>query len=294
MSKRFRKAALMRLAEMICGDEPYNEFFPYRTSSELTHFFRDLELHYVHDGSTRRFWVESVLKELNDGVVSFDGMPADDMIRVIGYLLHFDHFIADEESKREHAVAAANRVLKADGFVVDVDPTNDLAILRPIHGEFVSTATKPEESKRLITFSPQVFKIPDKSLQDKLVSVMMPFAAEFNDTYEAIKEACAGAGLLCRRADDIWNDSTVIQDIFELIYCARIVIVDFTGKNSNVLYETGIAHTLGKHVVPITQSVDDVPFDLRHHRVLKYLPNTEGYKALAKGLAERLKTLQSL
>jgi hypothetical protein len=29
-----------------------------------------------------------------------------------------------------------------------------------------------------------------------------------------------------------------------------IVVVDFDTRNPNVFYETGIAHTLGKHVVP--------------------------------------------
>jgi hypothetical protein len=67
--------------------------------------------------------------------------------------------------------------------------------------------------------------------------------------------------------------------------------VDFTEKNPNVMYETGIAHTLGKHVVPITQSLDDVPFDMRHHRVLKYLPNGEGLDALQRALTDRLVTI---
>jgi hypothetical protein len=78
----------------------------------------------------------------------------------------------------------------------------------------------------------------------------------------------------CTRVDDIWEESVVIQDIFNLIFRAHVVIVDFTGKNANVMYETGIAHTLGKHVIPISQSLDDVPFDMSHHRVLKYLPNS--------------------
>ena len=105
---------------------------------------------------------------------------------------------------------------------------------------------------------------------------MMPFAMDFDATYKAIKGSCKDAGLRPLRADDIWEESTVVQDIFNLIFRAQVVIVDFTGKNSNVMYETGIAHTLGKHVVPIAQSLDDVPFDMRHHRVLRYLPNAEG------------------
>ncbi len=41
----------MRLAGMICGDEPFT-YFPYRSSSKLTRFFVGLDLNYVHDGST--------------------------------------------------------------------------------------------------------------------------------------------------------------------------------------------------------------------------------------------------
>jgi hypothetical protein len=57
------------------------------------------------------------------------------------------------------------------------------------------------------------------------------------------------------------------------------------------MYETGIAHTLGKHVIPISQSLDDVPFDMAHHRILKYLPNSEGYLELSSRLQSRLKSL---
>jgi len=76
-----------------------------------------------------------------------------------------------------------------------------------------------------------------------------------------------------------------------LIFTSRIVIVDFTGRNPNVMYETGVAHTLGKVVVPITQSLDDIPSDLKPHRALKYLPNAEGLSDLAGKLEKRMRTI---
>lgn len=97
--------------------------------------------------------------------------------------------------------------------------------------------------------------------------------------------------LECKKADDIWENTTFIQDIFELIFTSKVVIADFTGKNPIVFYEVSIAHTLGKTVIPITQSFDDVPSDLGHHRVLRYLPNEQGYADLAKELMKRLDTL---
>jgi hypothetical protein len=76
-----------------------------------------------------------------------------------------------------------------------------------------------------------------------------------------------------------------------LVFRAGAVVVDFTGKNPNVMYETGIAHTLGKIVVPVTQSLDDVPFDMKHHRVQKYLPNTQGLEELRTKLTTKLTQL---
>lgn len=119
----------------------------------------------------------------------------------------------------------------------------------------------------------------------------MPFDRNFDGVYGAIKDACWRAGLTCQRVDDIWEHSTLIQDIFSLIWRSSIVVCDFSGRNANVFYECGIAHTLGKQVVPIAQHQTDVPFDVQHHRYLGYLNNTEGLQALGTQLQSRLVTL---
>ena len=120
---------------------------------------------------------------------------------------------------------------------------------------------------------------------------MMPFDAGFAGTHMAIAQACADAGMKCQRVDDLWEHATVIQDVFSLIWRASIVVCDFSERNANVFYEGGIAHTLGKPVVPITQHKSDVPFDLQHHRYLQYLNNVEGLARLQQELAKRLRTL---
>jgi len=139
--------------------------------------------------------------------------------------------------------------------------------------------------------TPQVFEIPDQPIDRRLVAVMMPFSPGFDRVYSAISDAATSAGLYTQKANDIWEHSVLIQDIFSLIYRSHIVVCDFSGKNPNVFYEAGIAHMLGRHVVPITQSHDDVPFDLRHHRYIHYLNNGEGLVALTSQLSPRLATL---
>ena len=141
--------------------------------------------------------------------------------------------------------------------------------------------------------SPKVFSIAkNEAIERTLVSVMMPFGAAYSPVYEALQSAATEVGLLCRRADEIWENPAIIQDIVNLIDKSFVVVCDCTGRNANVFYEIGIAHTLGREVVLITQVDADIPFDLRHLRHIKYLDNDEGHQALKAALAERFRYLQ--
>lgn len=139
---------------------------------------------------------------------------------------------------------------------------------------------------------PSVFSIPEhEKIDPALVSAMMPFDAGFTAVFDSLKAAVATVGLRCRRADDIWENASIIADIVGLIDKSRVVICDCTGRNPNVFYEIGIAHTLGREVILITQVDADIPFDLRHLRYVKYLNNSEGRAALNSTLQTRLTTL---
>ncbi len=141
--------------------------------------------------------------------------------------------------------------------------------------------------------SPKVFSISESEIIERtLVSVMMPFDSGFSDVYEALQEAATAVGLRCRRADEIWENPAIIQDIVTLIDKSFLVVCDCTKRNPNVFYEIGIAHTLGREVVLITQAHEDIPFDLRHLRYIHYLNNGEGRQALKAALCERFSFLQ--
>jgi len=285
-----RPSALGNIARMICGDAPYN-VFPYRSSSYLTSFFEEIDLPYVHDGSTRFWWVRSVLNELNSKPSEQEGLPSKEMVKIVEYLLHPDHFVGKPNVSQQKAIEAMNEVLRSHELEVVADPKTKVVSLHSTSGSFISTAIDRKKVQKTITFAPTIFSVPKIDVQERLVAVMMPFVAEFNGVYDAIKEACTANAVFCYRADDIWANSEIMQDIFDLIFSSRIVIVDYTGRNPNVLYETGIAHTLGKTVIPITQSLDDIPFDLKPHRALKYLLNQQGLQELSDGLSKRIKTI---
>jgi hypothetical protein len=283
------RLAITKLAEMICGNEAFTHF-PYRSSSLLTKFFIDIDLDFVHDGSTRHVWVQGVLNKLNDQSNEHENLPNRDLIKVITSLVNPDYFLFNEKLDHNRAVEDVNKVLKTSKLILK-EKADGQFLLTTLTGEFISTEINEVDAIQQITFTPSVFKIPKKPTNSKLISVMMPFSPAYRGTYEAIKRVAVHMGLECLRADDIWENSTFIQDIFNLIFCSRIVIVDFSGRNPNVMYETGIAHTLGKVVIPITQSLEDIPSDLGHHRALKYLPNDEGYRNLSNELYKRIKTI---
>ena len=150
------------------------------------------------------------------------------------------------------------------------------ALLRSIHSDLPT---------------PKVFQLSPAPASLRMVSAMMPFSPGFDGVYAALGAAAVAVGKQCKRADDIWNHDAIIQDVVSLICKSSVVICDLTGKNANVFYEAGIAHSLGKDVILITQSADDVPFDLRHLRYIQYLNNGEGLQQLTVKVSERLQTL---
>lgn len=147
------------------------------------------------------------------------------------------------------------------------------------------------QQKRSI--SPKVFSLEAAYSQDEnLVSIMMPFGAEFNQVHAALQQSISAVGLESVRADDIWEHHTIIQDIVNIIARAKVVVCDCSGKNPNVFYEAGVAHAIGKEVILITQSEHDIPFDLRHIRYIRYLPNSEGLADLSASLQSRLRSIR--
>lgn len=102
--------------------------------------------------------------------------------------------------------------------------------------------------------------------------VMMPFADPIGQYYSLIyKPAIEKAGLIPVRADDdIFKTGKIIDQIWQGITSAKVLVAELTTRNANVYYELGLAHALQKPVVLISSNEQDVPFDLHHIRVIYY------------------------
>lgn len=61
-----------------------------------------------------------------------------------------------------------------------------------------------------------------------------------------------------------------MDDVWRMIRDAEIIVAELTTQNANVFYELGLAHAAGKPVILLSETMDDVPFDLRSLRVITY------------------------
>jgi hypothetical protein len=78
-----------------------------------------------------------------------------------------------------------------------------------------------------------------------------------------------------------------VHDIWEFTQHAKVILADLTGKNPNVIYELGLGHASAKPVVLVTESVTDVPFDLRALRMIDYDKNNPDW---GEALQEKIRT----
>ena len=140
-----------------------------------------------------------------------------------------------------------------------------------------------------LSVTPQ-FGIPEAVRPVPDVFVLMSFAPEFTPVYkEHITSVATGVGLTVGRADDFFTAHAVMRDVWTAVCRTRVLIADCTGRNPNVFYEIGMAHTVGKPVILITQSESDVPFDLRHIRYIQYSYTPPGMRMFEATLAETIR-----
>ena len=123
------------------------------------------------------------------------------------------------------------------------------------------------------------------------VFVLMSFDDKLRPIYDDhLLKVTKSLGLDAKRADDFFSTHHVMADVWEAIWAARVVIADCTGRNPNVFYEIGVAHTLGRPVVLITGDSNDVPFDLQAIRYIQYDFTPRGMAEFEQRLASTLKT----
>ena len=87
--------------------------------------------------------------------------------------------------------------------IIENDPQNlttisDYLVQKyPSAREGVNVSSRPIPGRE-VYFTPSVFEIPEQGIDQTLVAIMMPFAAEYRNVYGTIQRACAFHKLNCR------------------------------------------------------------------------------------------------
>ncbi len=152
--------------------------------------------------------------------------------------------------------------------------TTDLAYLKAFAANeegapVVSAAAIPAQAEATMT-SPKGESDNVREFLDTCF-VLMPFGEWFDRYYKEIYiPAIKEAGFEPLRADSLFNSGSVIEQIWYQIRKAKVLLADLTGKNPNVFYELGLSHAAQKPVVFVAGNIEDVPFDIRHLRVVTF------------------------
>lgn len=149
-------------------------------------------------------------------------------------------------------------------------------LFEEISGTVLEKASRAPDSSELLSSS------------SNICFILMPFNPVLAGMYEVIYNAVIQAGLKPVRADDIFSPGPIIEQIRSAIQQSRVCIADLTGTNPNVMYELGIAQTLGKPSILISQDINQVPFDIRHLRIVLYKDSLKGLDQLREDLANAL------
>lgn len=165
-------------------------------------------------------------------------------------------------------------------------PAPTRAEVSEVPPDSVSPSTPPEKvPSPVVSKEPRVREFLDTCF------VMMPFGAWFDRYYaEIYVPAIKEAGFEPVRADELFTTGSVVEQIWEQIEKAKLLLADLSGRNPNVFYELGLSHAARKPVVFTAGQVDDVPFDLRHLRVIIYdIREPEWAARLRKSIADYLR-----
>ncbi len=105
---------------------------------------------------------------------------------------------------------------------------------------------------------------------DNQVFVLTPFHERYEQTFLTIKAGCDLNKLVAVRGDESFKAGNILKHIIEQIIISPFIIANINGRNPNVHYELGIAHSLGKNILLVSEGVDEIAFDLQSERVLTY------------------------
>lgn len=169
---KFKNRNLRAIAEMVIGDAPH---FPYRSSSYITQFFKECDLDFVHDGSTRWSWTADRLADLLEEPQPQANALPKRFVHVLRVLMQKSD-AEDDDPQRVLALESLNKPLEREGFEGFYGEDSQLYI-RHIGSKTLSIAPNPHRpfTPNEIKRREQLTAYLDKCSEDDLIeTVLLP------------------------------------------------------------------------------------------------------------------------
>lgn len=176
-----------------------------------------------------------------------------------------------------------------------------------IHHKGLSKYFQDLKNNRLISVNPAIFNEREFDTKKDRVFVLMPYGNKkwytvdkdtkqlrtekynFDKPFRMIiAPTIESMGLNCKRADSIFATIPFMEKIWCQINESLLIIADLTSSNPNVLYELGVAHTLGKPIIMMTQDECYVPTDLKAIDYIRYDRDIGSEEELQKQLKKAI------
>lgn len=184
-------------------------------------------------------------------------------------------------------IAAATHVNICD---ICVDTCIDILVRE---GAPPSRLTQPEDVDLAKLGLKPRFKTSELKQSKNQCFYLCPFREPYDTIYrDHVMPVATKMGYVVQRVDEVFGIDPIIDDIWRGIVSSAVIIADLTTRNPNVMYEVGVAHTVGRPVIILSQDLDDVPFDLKHYRCLIYEYTPRGMKRLEETIEKTLQFLR--
>lgn len=109
-----------------------------------------------------------------------------------------------------------------------------------------------------------------------------------NPVKQALDNLSSELNIQLFQADYFNIEEQIVPQIIESIKKADIVIADISNESPNIYYEVGVAHSLGKPVIIVSQTNNFNRFSLLSYRFYNYDINPDGIKNLSFRLEQIL------
>lgn len=224
--------------------------------------------------NTKLFFILAIINMINDGFLEFSYISY-----VVEEIMEIENIVNENSFYCDSGIV--ERVLFWENFYA-------LLVLKSYTKLGNIFETQMEEKFMIIT--PKYFSDVNAIEQEDLAVVIMPYSTEWSDSVYELFKIGAKKFVVWRSKEECLAD-VIMQTLWDYINRAKFIIADCTGKNPNVFYELGIAHTIGKPVFVCSQNRTDLPFDINYIRTYEYDLSDKGKLKLVTDLETFIKNL---